>query len=194
MMVALAVVGAFVLVLLPLSVLLLREVEKTQKLFSDLARQRGGKTTRLPAGCQFELEGIPVRIYALKGGIHYTAKVSLREDPRILVTRTFKKLASLDGLNFSLSRTKYLLHSAIDSHFGFRAKDSTWLREIFSPAIQEQMIDSGRVGRIEIRKRTCKGGLIMLYHSEREAEITRESIELMNAIVLRLSTSSLAAR
>ena len=193
-MVALAVIGVFVLILLPLSVLLIREVEKTQEFFSNFANQTGGKATKLPAGCRFELEGIPVRIYALQGSIRYTAKVSLREDPRILVTRTFKKLASLDGLNFSLSRTKYLFHSAIDSHFGFRAKDSTWLREIFSPAIRDQMIDSGRVGRIEIRQRACRGGLIMLYHSEREAEITRESIELMNAIVLRLSSSSLAAR
>ena len=94
-----------------------REIRKSRAFFRMLASRFDGTTTSLPFGMVFELEDMRVRIYALQGSIQYRARVRLRKEPGILVTRTFRKLEFLDTLHYSPSREKYLFHEPIDQQY-----------------------------------------------------------------------------
>jgi hypothetical protein len=181
--------------LVPLAMIvwfLAREIRKSRNFFRILASHLNGKTTRFPFGLVFELESIPVRIYALQGSIQYRAKVDLRTDPGILVTRTFRKLKFLDPLHYSPSRERYLFHSPADKQFGFRAKDTSWMREIFNSDLLNDMTETGRVTRIEIRRRVVKGAHLMINQSQDELEKAGHSIDILNQVVMQVSRSTLA--
>ncbi len=184
-----------VVALVPLALIvwfLAREIRKSRNLFRTLATRLNGKTTRFPFGLVFELKGIPIRIYALQGSIQYRAKVDLHTDPEILVTRTFRKLNFLDPLHYSPSREKFLFHAPVDKQFGFRAKDASWMREIFNSDLLEHMTETGRVTRIEIRRRVVKGALLMIIQSKDELEKAGQSIDILNQVVMQVSRSTLA--
>jgi hypothetical protein len=187
-----AVIVVFVLATVLLAWFVGREIRKTHAFFGMLATQFDGKPTRLPFGVVFDLEGIRVRIYALQGSIQYRAKVRLRNDPGILVTRTFRKLEFLDKLNYSGSREKLLLHAPVDQQYGFRAKDGRWMREIFNADLLDSMTAMGRVTRIEITRRVVRGALLMLNHSNQEIEKAKQSISILNRLVMQVSRSTLA--
>ena len=171
---------------------LVREIRKSRNLFRTLASRLNGKTTRFPFGMVFELEGVPVRIYTLQGSIQYRAKVDLRMDPGILVTRTFSKLKFLDLLHYSPSRKRFLFHAPVDKQFGFRAKDASWMREIFNSDLLDHMTETGRVTRIEIRRRVVKGVLLMIKQSKDEHAKAGQSIDVLNQVVMQVSRSTLA--
>lgn len=181
--------------LVPLAVIvwfLAREIRKSSDFFHTLASRLNGKTTRLPFGLVFELEGIPIRIYTLQGSIHYRARVDLRRDPGILVTRTFRKLRFLDPLLYSPSRKRFLFHTPVDKQFAFRAKNASWMREIFTSGLLDDMTEKGRVTRIEIRRRAVKGTLLMIFQSKEELEKAGQSIDILNQVVMQVSQSTLA--
>ena len=117
---------------------------------------------------------------------------NLRKDPGILVTRTFKKLEFLDALNFSPSREKFSFHAPVDKQYGFRAKDMTWMREIFNDDLLDRMTATGRVTRIEIKRRVVRGALMMVNQSDDELEKAKQSIDILNRLVMRVSRSTLA--
>ena len=169
-----------------------REIRKTGEFFRTLATQFDGTTTSLPFGLVFRLEDMQVRLYALQGGIQYRAHVRLREDPGILVTRTFRKLEFLDTLHFSPSRQKFLFHRRVDQQYGFRAKDARWMREIFNDDLLDRMTDTGRVTRIEIRRRSVRGALLMITQSDDEIVKARQSIGILNDVLMQVSRSTLA--
>ena len=187
-----AVIVVFVLATALLTWFVGREIRKTHEFFGMLATRFDGKPTRLPFGVVFELEGVRVRIYALQGSIQYRAKVRLRKDPGILVTRTFRKLEFLDKLNYSGSREKLLFHAPIDQQYGFRAKDARWMREIFNADLLDSMTAMGRVTRIEITRRVVRGALLMVNHSNQEIEKAKQSISILNRLVMQVSRSTLA--
>jgi hypothetical protein len=169
-----------------------REIRRSRDLFRTLASLLDGKTSHFPFGLVYELEGIPIRIYALQGSIQYRAKVDLRTDPGILVTRTFRKLKFLDPLHYSPSRKRFLFHAPVDRQFGFRAKDTSWMREIFNSELLDHMTETGRVTRIEIRRRVVKGALLMIIQSKDEHEKAWQSIDILNQVVIKVSRSTLA--
>jgi hypothetical protein len=187
-----AVIVAIVLATVVLAWFVGREIRKTHEFFGMLATRFDGKPTKLPFGLLFELEGIRVRIYALQGSIQYRAKVRLRRDPGILVTRTFRKLEFLDKLNYSSSREKLLFHAPVDQQYGFRAKDARWMREIFDADLLDSMTAMGGVTRIEIRRRVVRGALLMVNHSNQEIEKAKQSISILNRVVRQVSRSTLA--
>ena len=169
-----------------------REIRKSHEFFRTLTSRFEGTTTTLPFGMVFEFEGIRVRIYALQGSIQYRARVRLRKDPGIMVTRRFKKLEFLDRLNYSPSRQKYTFHAPVDRQYGFRAKDTRRMREIFDGDLLERMTVTGRVTRIEITRRVVRGALLMLTHSDDELEKANQSIGILNRVVTQVSRSTLA--
>lgn len=183
--------AVLLVLLVPLVWFLVREIRKSRNLFRTLALRLNGKTTRFPFGLAFELEGIPIRIYTLQGSIQYRAKVDLRTDPGILVTRTFPKLKFLDPLHYSPSRQRFLFQAPVDKQFGFRAKDTSWMREIFNSDLLNHMTEKGRVTRIEIRRRVVKGALLMIIQSKDELEKASQSIDILNQVVVQVSRSTL---
>ncbi len=187
-----AVIVVSVLALAVLVWFMVREIRKSHEFFRTLASRFDGTTTKFPFGMVFELEGKRVRIYALQGSIQYRARVRLRKDPGILVTRTFRKLAFLDALNFSPSREKFSFHAPVDKQYGFRAKDTMWMREIFNDDLLDRMTATGRVTRIEIRQRVVRGALMMVNQSDDELEKARQSIDILNRVVMQVLRSTLA--
>ena len=106
--------------------------------------------------------------------------------------RTFRKLEFLDPLHFSPSRQKFLFHGRVDQQYGFRAKDARWMREIFSDDLLDRMTDTGRVTRIEIRRRSVRGALLMITQSDDEIVKARQSIGILNDVLMQVSRSTLA--
>ena len=104
----------------PLLWFIVREIRKSRGLFQMLASRFNATVTKLPFGIKFELEGVGVRVYTLQGSLQYRARVHLREDPGILVTRTFRRFQLLDRLQYSPGQQKYLFHSPVDEKYGFR--------------------------------------------------------------------------
>jgi hypothetical protein len=50
----------------------------------------------------------------------------------------------------------------------------------------------GRVTRIEITRRVVRGALLMLNHSNQEIEKAKQSISILNRLVMQVSRSTLA--
>lgn len=174
-----------------LSWFIFREIRKSQEFFKALAAGLDGHITRLPFGVVFQLGSTRIRIYALQGAIHYRAPVRLRADPGIRVSRKYPRLRFLDRLNHVPFRQGFLFHAAVDEHYGFRARDTRWMREIFNAELQDRMIGTGRVTRIEVKRRAVTGGLLMLGHSDDEREKATESIEILNQVLMRVLGSTL---
>ncbi len=185
-------IGLSVVALAGLVWFAVREIRRSRRFFHLLSGEFNGVTTRLPFGMRFELQGIGVRIYALQGGIQYRATVLLRNDPGILVTRTYRMFKFLERMNFSPSREKFLFHTPVDQQYGFRAKNTRWMREIFDNELLDLMTATGRVTRIEIRRRVVRGALLMITQSDSELEKAKQSINILNRLVIRLSRSTLA--
>ncbi|MDH3644324.1 MAG: hypothetical protein OES38_19620 [Gammaproteobacteria bacterium] len=174
-----------------LSWFMLREIGKSREFFKTLAAGLDGHATRLPFGAVFQLGSTQIRIFALQGSIYYRARVHLRENPGVLVTRKFPRLRFLDRLNHAPFRQSFLFHTPVDEHYGFRARDSRWMREIFDAELQRRMIETGRVTRIEVKRRAVTGALLMLSHSDDERKKAAASIEIMNQVLMRVLGSSL---
>ena len=187
-----AVIVVFGLAIALLAWFLVREIRKSHEFFRTLASRFEGITTKLPFGLVFELEDMRVRIYALQGSIQYRARVRLRKDPGILVTRRFRKLEFLDALNYSPSREKFSFHAPVDQRYGFRAKNARWMREIFNDDLLDRMTATGRVTRIEIRRQVVRGALLMVNQSDDELEKAKQSIDILNCVVIQVSSSTLA--
>jgi hypothetical protein len=54
------------------------------------------------------------------------------------------------------------------------------------------MTETGRVTRIEIRRRVVKGALLMIIQSKDEHEKAWQSIDILNQVVIKVSRSTLA--
>lgn len=181
-----------VLAILILAWFFLDQIGKSREFFKALASGLDGQITNLPLGVIFHLGSARIRIYVLQGNIHYRARVHLREDPGILVTRKFPKLRLLDRLNRAPNRQNFLFHTPVDEHYRFQARDTRWMREIFDTDLQRQMAETGRVTRIEVKRQVVKGALLMLIHSDAENEKAAASIEILSQVLKRVLDSSLA--
>jgi len=135
-----------------------------------------------------------VEIYALHGAIIYKTNIQLREDPGALITRSYPAFRWLDPLNYSPGRTRMRFGAPIDEKYAFRAKNTGWIREIFTADLLEKLHSEGRVTRLEIRHKKLRGAMLMIRFSDGEEEKAHQSIEILNSVVQRVVTSSLAAK
>ena len=190
MLIALAVL----VLMLPGTVLVwfvVLQLRKTRELFRKLASRLDGTTTSLPFGLKYEFHRLHIRVYA-QGGIQYRARVRLRTEPGILVTRKVPRLKFLDSLNYSPSRQAFLFRTAIDQEYGFRAKDTRWLREIFTREMIDLLRSTNRLRRIQISKRAVSGTVLLFTNSDEEHEKASQAVDILNELTLQLSRSTLA--
>ena len=176
--------------LVPLAIFLMRTVEATGRFFEDVAKRYHGRARRFPPGAVYALEqGLQVKLNALQGNIIYRARISLPEDPGILVTLIFRWVKFLDKLNYSFGRqrTRYQFAAPIDEQYMFRAIDGPRLREIFQPDLVERMRTQGRVTRLEIRRNRFRGALMMVSFTPGEVEKAEQSIEILNDVLRRVA-------
>ena len=82
----------------------------------------------------------------------------------------------------------------IDEKYAFRARNTGWIREIFTADLLEKLHSEGRVTRLEIRHKKLRGAMLMIWFSDEEKEKARQSIEILNSVVQRVVTSSLAVK
>ncbi len=176
---------------IPILWLVTREIKRTRELFRKLAIQLNGEMTLLPFGLRYERHDLQIRIYA-QGGIQYRARVRLRANPGILVTRKFSRLKFLDSLNYSPSRQPFLFRTSIDDEYGFRAKDTRWMREIFSRELLSRLSATDRVRRIQISRRVLSGSILLFSNSAQEHDKASEAVDILNELSGRLCRSSLA--
>jgi len=194
----LTTIGVLILAasLVPLSIFLIREFEKSRQFFDSLATHHGGRAMRFPVGAVFSLDGlIEVKMYILQGNILYRARVDLPVDPGIVVTRKFRALKILDKLNSAPGRTRYRFDLPVDEQYTFQARDEALLREIFAPDLLDRMTSEGRVTRIEVKRNRFRGSLMAITLSQKEVEKAFQSVEILNDVlrhVNRLSSRSTA--
>lgn len=193
----LIIAGISVLVVLVLvfGFFILREVKKSRHFFDDLASRYGGRRTRFPFGMVLTLDQAgEVKISALQGAIIYKTNIQLREDPGALITRSYPAFRWLDPLNYSPGRMRMRFGAPIDEKYAFRTRNTGWIREIFTADLLEKLHSEGRVTRLEIRHKKLRGAMLMIWFSDEEQEKARQSIEILNSIVQRVVTSSLAVK
>jgi hypothetical protein len=178
--------------LIPLAWFLFRQLGKQWHFFVRLAETLGGSVTRVPMGVRFEVDGVPVRLFALQGVIHYRAALALRSDPGILVTRKFKRFDFLQAFHYSPSRERFSFQAPIDDLYGFRARELPLMRTIFTEAILSRLASNRRLARIEIRRKGIRAGFFILSHAEDEEAEAVDAVEILNLLLLRLRTSGLA--
>ena len=186
------VVGVLLLVMVPLWWFVFRELRSTAGLFDALTARLGGERSTVPIGMRGELDGIRIRVFALAGKVEYRARIRLRSDPGILVTRTFGRFRFVDALHASPGRRKFVFRHPVDEQYGFRAKNTQWMRELFDAEMLDDLTHLGRVARIEVGRAGVKGSLMMLGHSDAERVKANESVDLLTRLTRNLARSSLA--
>jgi hypothetical protein len=189
----LTTIGVIILAasLVPLSIFLIRQVEKSRRFFDALATHHGGHAMRFPVGAVFRLDGlIDVKMYVLQGNILYRARVDLPVDPGIVVTRKFRALKILDKLTSAPGRTRYRFESPVDEQYTFQARDEAVLREIFAPNLLDRMTTEGRVTRIEVKRNRFRGSLMAITFSQKEVERAFQSVEILNDVLRQVSQLS----
>ena len=190
LLLALAVL-VLMLPVIPILWLVTKEIKKTRELFRKLASRLNGEMTLLPFGLRYEHHNLQIRVFA-QGGIQYRARVSLHANPGILVTRKLSRLKFLDSLNYSPSRQPFLFRTAIDDKYGFRAKDTRWMRDIFSRELLDRLSATDRVRRIQIGKRILSGSILLFSNSAQEHDKGSQAVDILNELSLQLTRSSLA--
>jgi hypothetical protein len=189
----LTTIGVLILAvsLVPLSIFLIRQVEKSRRLFDALATHHGGRAMRFPVGATFRLDGlIDVKMYILQGNILYRARVDLPVDPGIVVTRKFRALKILEKLTSVPGRTRYRFESPVDEQYAFQARDEAVLRDIFAPDLLDRMMTEGRVTRIEVKRNRFRGALMAITFSQKEVEKVFQSVEVLNDVLRQVSQLS----
>jgi hypothetical protein len=177
--------------LVPLTIFLIREVDKSRLFFDALATHHGGRAMRFPVGAVFRLDGlIDVKMFILQGNILYRARVDLPVDPGIVVTRKFRALKMLAKLNSVPGRTRYRFDSPVDDQYTFQARDEAMLREIFVPDVLDRMTAEGRVTRIEVKRKRFRGSLMAITLSQQEVEKAFQSVEILNDVLRRVNQLS----
>jgi hypothetical protein len=189
----LTTIGVLILAasLVPLSIFLIREFEKSRRFFDALATHHGGRAMRFPVGAVFRLDGlIDVKMYILQGNILYRARVDLPVDPGIVVTRKFRALKILEKLTSVPGRTRYRFESPVDEQYAFQARDEAVLRDIFAPDLLDRMMTEGRVTRIEVKRNRFRGALMAITFSQKEVEKVFQSVEVLNDVLRQVSQLS----
>ena len=187
------VIVLLLLPLIPLAWFLFRQLGKQRRLFVRLASTVGGAITNLPMGVRFEANGAQVRVYALQGGLHYRARLLLRTDPGILVTRKFGRFNLLEALHFSPSKERFVFGAPIDERYGFRARDASAVRSIFADDILARMAGNGRLARIEIDKAGVRASFFILSHVEDEEREVLDAVEILGLLLARLRLAGFVA-
>ena len=179
--------------LIPLGWIVFRQLRRQWQLFVGLAETVGGTVTKLPMGVRFEAHGARIRLFALQGSLHYRARLSLRTNPGILVTRKFGRFNFLDALHYSPSRERVLFPAAIDERYGFRAREASLLRSIFTEDILARMADNRRLARIEISQADVRASIFILSHAEDEEREVLDAVGILDLLLARLRGSGLVA-
>jgi hypothetical protein len=177
----------FIAMLVVFVTFLAREFDNSRHFFAAVAKRYRGRTLRIPLGAAYRLErGQEVKVQAFSGNVLYSARIRLREDPGIYITRRYRGFRILDALTYSFGRKGYRFDSPVDEQYTFRAKDERKLREIFQPDLLEMMLTQGRVTALQIRRNRFRGALMIIRFSPDEIDKAEQSIEILNEVVRRV--------